>query len=96
MRFHSNFSMRVKSYFSGRVCSVVVENFQSSPSLQTSGVSQGSVLCPLILALFENDISSCLVKSKFLLYVGDLNIFLKAATFRDDLDLQFGLNNLNE
>lgn len=96
MGFHSNFLIWLKSYFSGRVCRVAIEDFQSSPYLQTSGVPQGSILGPLFFNLFINDISSCFVKSKFLLYADDLKLFLKADTLRDVFDLQIDLNNLNE
>lgn len=95
MGFHSNFLKWLKSYFSGRVCRVVVEGFQSVPYLQTSGVPQGSILGPLFFNLFINDISSCFSKSKFLLYADDLKIFFKVDSLRDIFDLQIDLDNLH-
>ena len=94
--FHSNFLKWIKSYLSNRVCKVVVEEFESRPYVQTSGVPQGSVLGPLFFNLFINDISLCFKNSKFLLYADDLKIYLRTESLRDCFDLQNDLNNLSE
>lgn len=95
MGFHANFLKWIESYITGRVCRVVIENFQSEPYLQTSGVPQGSILGPLLFNLFINDISYCFKKSSFLLYADDLKFYLKANSLRDIFDLQIDLDRLN-
>lgn len=94
--FHSSFLKWLKSYLSGRVCKVAIEGYESRPYIQTSGVPQGSVLGPLLFNLFINDISSCFIKSKFLLYADDLKIFVETESLRNVFDLQIELDNFLE
>lgn len=93
--FHSKFLEWIKSYLSDRICKVQIENYESRPYFQTSGVPQGSILGPLLFNLFVNDISFCFIRSKFLLYADDLKVFLKIDSVSDAADLQHDLNNLN-
>lgn len=93
---HSNFLAWIESYLSNRVCKVIIEGYESRPYVQSSGVPQGSILGPLLFNLFINDISSCFIKSKYLLYADDLKFFCRTDSLRDVVDLQNDLDHLIE
>lgn len=65
----------LQSYLSNRKQYVCVYGEKSESITPNSSVPQGSVLSPLLFALFINDLPS-LIKSKLLLFADDL-IFLQ-------------------
>ena len=47
----------IRSYLTGRTCSVVVDGATSSVREVTSGVPQGSVLAAILFLIYVNDIT---------------------------------------
>lgn len=56
------------SYIDMRSQAVVIKNYISSWVTVPSGVPQGSLLGPLLFAIFVNDISDCFHNSKLLCF----------------------------
>ena len=65
--------MWFKNFLVGRQQCVVLNNIQSSWSIVTSGVSQGSVLGPLLFTIFVNDIPH-IVRSDIYLFADDIKL----------------------
>ena len=72
---------RFKSYLSDRVQTVVINGEQSAEKTVPSGVSQGSVVGPLLFLIFFNDI------------VYKMESVIKL--FADDTSMSLGLTNPN-
>lgn len=66
---------------------VCVGGVKSEPILSKSSVPQGSILSPLLFAIFINDLPP-LIKSKILLFADDLKIFLRVDCLEDARQLQ--------
>lgn len=62
------------SYVRNRCQTVVLGGYSSLSMNIPSGVPQGSLLAPLLFTIFINDISSCFIHSKILLYADDMKI----------------------
>lgn len=83
------------SYISNRSQAVVISNYISSWVSIPSGVPQGSLLGPLLFAIFVNDINSCLHSSSLLCFADDMKVF-SAISAREDVDaLQADLSRLD-
>lgn len=72
-----------------RLC--IVYGAKSNPILPKSSVPQGSILSPLLFALFINDLPQY-VKCNILLFADDLKIFLKISSHNDATKLQHDIN----
>ena len=84
-----------KSYLSNRTQYVVSSGFKPVEYLATSGVPQGSILCPLLFNIFLNDIVE-VIDVNCLIYTDDLKIFTTVGNLNDCLRLQNNLNKLND
>lgn len=76
------------SYVHNRCQTVVLSGYASSSMFIPSGVPQGSILGPLLFAIFVNDVSSCFPHSKILLYADDMKILKKIQSLSDAQCLQ--------
>lgn len=83
----------LKSYLSDRTQIVCIGGEKSSPNNPQSSVPQGSILSPLLFALFINDLPP-LIKSNILLFADDFKIFLKINDLRDARQLQMDIETI--
>ena len=72
----------ISDYLSGRKQKVVIRNTSSSLMRVEAGVPQGSVLGPLLLLVYINDIAESLL-SLTRLFADDSSLFYSAATIKD-------------
>ena len=87
----------IKEYLKGRNQRVVINGTLSSPLAVKSGVPQGSILGPLLLVLFINDMQTKVSENtKIALYADDTKIWRRIRTPEDHHILQFDINALNE
>lgn len=80
------------SYIQNRSQTVALKGFTSRAMHISSGVPQGSILGPLLFNIFVNDISSCFIHSKILLYADDMKIMYPVNSFESTLHLQEDLH----
>lgn len=85
----------IASFLSGRTQNVCINGAKSSDIHPFSSVPQGSVLSPLLFAIFINDLPECISCEK-LLFADDLKLFTKIETIRDCLKLQKDLIAIKE
>ena len=83
------------SYIENRCQTVVLNGFSSKPMCIPSGIPQGSLLGPLLFNIFINDISSCFIHSKILLFADDMKILSQIKTHEDSVHLQDDLDRFN-
>lgn len=84
----------LKSYLSNRKQIVRITGERSYNIYPNSSVPQGSILKPLLFALFINDLPP-LIKSEILLFADDVKIFLKINTINDAMQLQTDINTIH-
>ena len=83
----------IKDFLTGRTKSVNVDGYQSEKRLVSCGV-QGSVLGPILLLIYINDLPNVVFSSRALLFADDLKLI--HCSKNDSLDkLQVDLNNLH-
>ena len=87
---------RIKNYLTHRTQSVVLNGASSQPLPVLSGVPQGSVLGPLLLLLYINDICDAGISngSKLVLYVDDILLYPAVDSPDDYALLQYNVNTL--
>lgn len=83
----------LQSYLTNRKQFVCVYGEKSDAITPESSVPQGSILSPLLFALFINDLPPRL-KSKLLLFADDLKLFLKINSLEDALQLQKDIDTI--
>lgn len=83
----------IHSYLTDRVQVVCVGGEKSDPIRPKSSVPQGTVLSPLLFALFINDLPA-LIKSNILLFADDLKIFMKIKNMNDARILQSDIQTI--
>ena len=83
----------IKHYLSNRYQRVIIDGTSSDPSVVTSGVSQGTVLAPLLFLCFVNDIPLN-VTSKIKLYADDILLYRTISSQADCTLLQKDIDSL--
>jgi hypothetical protein len=91
---HGDLLRLIESYLTDRLMTVTLNGFNSRYVTVTSGVPQGSVLGPLLFAIFINDINSCFLHSHFLLFADDLKIFRRIESEADAVKLNEDLTRV--
>ncbi|XP_061723662.1 uncharacterized protein LOC133529877 [Cydia pomonella] len=80
------------SYLKDRKQFVRLGCFDSDLYPTRSGVSQGSLLGPFLFTIMVNDLSTCLVSGKLLLYADDIKVMVDIKTPSDCQDMQHNLD----
>lgn len=93
---YGNLLNLIKSYLSGRVQCVKLNNRISEYVNVPSGVPQGSHLGPLLFSIFINDIGTCFKSSQYSLYADDLKIYKRIDTVQDCIALQGDIDRFVE
>ena len=73
--FKDDALMFIKSYLSGRSQKVVAGSQESSWANVLNGVSQGSVLGPLLFTILVSDISDAIKRGRYHLYADDTQLY---------------------
>ena len=85
----------IKSYLQGRQQQVVVTGAVSNKLPVKSGVPQGSILGPLLFAIFINDMFSCISEgTNIALYADDTKIWRQITCYEDHFKLQSNIDKL--
>jgi len=71
----------VKKYLTNRKQFIVFADAKSNISDITCGVSQGSILGPLLFLIYVNDIQNCAPETKLKLFADDTNLFVFGKSF---------------
>ena len=83
-----------QAYLSHRTQYVRINNILSHPVNVTSGVPQGSILGPLLFALYINDLPSCLTSAIPFIYADDTKCVKSISTVDDIHSLQEDLDRV--
>ena len=85
----------IRSFLNDRVQRVAVDDKASDEATVTSGVPQGSVLCPILFLVFINDMPEC-INSKYRLFADNSIVYRTITSVADSIALQKDLNSLHE
>ena len=95
--FNDNLYSVLCSYLSGRSQQVMIDNSYSNYVSISSGVPQGSVLGPLLILIYINDLVDFLPSSVLKkLFADDLKLYSEIRHNADGLDLNICLSKLDE
>jgi len=87
----------LQNYLTSRSQRVVLDGFSSDPVAVTSGVPQGSILCPLLFNIFMNFISTVPLSANchLALYADDILIYNSTdlSTFQNDVQINWICDN---
>ena len=89
-----NLLLWIKAFLSNRSQFVSINGTQSSPKPVLSGVSQGSILGPVLFLLFINDITNY-INANLRLFADDCILYNEIQSSQDYLSLQNNLNQLS-
>ena len=84
----------IQAFLSGRKQTVILENEKSDTVPVTSGVPQGSVLCPILFPIYINDLPDR-TRSKIRLFADDTAMYLTVSNLQDAQILQQDLDQLH-
>ena len=90
--FPSTLLQLLADYLRDRQQFVKLGHFESQPYHTRSGVSQGSILGPLLFVIMVNDLPTVINHAKCLLYADDLKLFSEIRSEADGLALQRDIN----
>ena len=85
----------IASFLSSRKQCIFLNRKYSSISDVPSGIVQGSVIGPLLFALYINDLPECCPDCKIKLFADDVKAYKKIRICNDRLALQYSLNNIS-
>ena len=73
-----------KSHLTERSQYVIINDTTSETLQITTGVPQGSVLCPLLFLIYINDLSRATDKFKYILFADDTNLISNTCSFKNN------------
>ncbi|KAJ8737841.1 hypothetical protein PYW08_000436 [Mythimna loreyi] len=83
------------SYIFNRTQKVVINGYESETVTVNSGVPQGSILGPFLFIIYINDVKSCFINARCLLYADDMKIYKSCKNVQDCQLLQDDLTRLD-
>ena len=81
-----------ETYLSDRKQFVKINNAESETKIMSHGVPQGSILGPLLLIIYINDIPNISDLAKFIFYADDANIIVTGSSTHE---VMHKINNLS-
>ena len=85
----------ITNFITGRRQKVIINGSESNWGTVTSGIPQGSILGPLIFALYINDLPDVLDDTTdILLFADDTKIFKEIHNEKDQENLQMSIDNM--
>ena len=85
----------IKNFLTNRTQSVVLNGVESNSTKITSGISQESVLEPILFNIYINDLSD-IIRNKIKLFADDTKLYSVIKDQKDIDNLQQHLNNLEK
>ena len=89
-----NYLRWIKNFLTGRSQKVLIDNFFSYPTSVQSGVPQGSVLGPILFAIYVNDLPNCVKDCELLTFADDTKIISHIDSINSTVTLQENLDKI--